>query len=155
MAGYFLDTSAFVKRYHAEVGTTQLDGLFARPGETLVISKLGLVEAISAFALKVRTGEIASPDFAAARKRLLGDVAQRTVLVGRVLVRHFNRAGELIARHALTRRLRTLDALQLAIALDYQQEKRIQCFVCADQILCDVASLEGLACINLLSAPTA
>jgi hypothetical protein len=43
-----------------------------------LISRLGLVEAVSAFALKVRDGQIQAGDFSAYRKRLLADVRNRT-----------------------------------------------------------------------------
>jgi hypothetical protein len=44
--------------------------------------------------------------------------------------------------------LRTLDALQLAVALRTHRVSPIDHLVAADQRLCDVAVLEGLAVIN-------
>jgi hypothetical protein len=44
--------------------------------------------------------------------------------------------------------LRTLDALQLAVALDLAAQDLVEHFVVADQPLADVASLEGLKIIN-------
>jgi hypothetical protein len=57
-------------------------------------------------------------------------------------------AGDLIAKHGTTRQIYTLDALQLAVALSVQQPAPIDHFVCADQRLCAIAALEGLAVIN-------
>jgi hypothetical protein len=53
MLRYFLDTSALVKRYRNEQGTDRVDVLFAEPGAILIVSRLGLVEAVSAVAMKV------------------------------------------------------------------------------------------------------
>jgi predicted nucleic acid-binding protein len=144
MAGYFLDTSALVKRYQAEIGTAAVDAIFAEADRSLLVSRLGLVEAVSALALKVRTGEIQLPDFSIARKKLLGDVKGRSLAVVRVLVGHYRYAEQLIERYGLTRRLRTLDAVQLAIALECEAKGRVQSFVCADALLCEIAELEGM-----------
>ena len=61
---------------------------------------------------------------------------------------HFECAGDLIVRHGKPRQIHTLDALQLAVALSIQLPGPIDQFVCADQRLCDIALLEGLAVIN-------
>jgi hypothetical protein len=50
--------------------------------------------------------------------------------------------------HRLVRQIRSLDALQLSVALQLHEAAPIDHFVCADQRLCDVAVLEGLAVIN-------
>ena len=151
MGSYFFDTSALVKRYRPEEGTAVIDRLFAEDGASPVISRLGIVETISALALKVRTGELELADYAMARKKFLGDIANRTVTVVRLLVAHFRNAEGLVNRHGPSRRLRTLDALQLSIAVDLNQQKRIGTFVCADGTLCEIASLEGLVTLNPLA----
>jgi hypothetical protein len=48
----------------------------------------------------------------------------------------------------MSRQLRSLDALQLAVALRLHQAMPIDQFICADQKLCDIARLEGLPVIN-------
>ncbi|HZW30431.1 MAG TPA: hypothetical protein VFF52_06950 [Isosphaeraceae bacterium] len=48
----------------------------------------------------------------------------------------------------MSRQLRTLDAIQLAAALHPHRSFPVDHFVCADQRLCDVAILEGLAVIT-------
>ena len=45
-------------------------------------------------------------------------------------------------------RLRTLDALQLAVALALSHQGMIDHFVCADYRLCEMAIVEGLSVIN-------
>ena len=57
MSRNFLDTSALVKHYHAEAGTDVVDRVIDEVGAELLIARLTLVETISAFAMKVRTGE--------------------------------------------------------------------------------------------------
>ena len=53
MARYFFDTSAFVKFYHAEVGTGKVSAMFSEQGREIRISSIGLLEVQSAFAVKV------------------------------------------------------------------------------------------------------
>ena len=71
MTFYFVDTSALVKRYHLETGSSKVAMIFTSPESMRFISRLGLVEATSAFAVKVREGLIQTTDFYAYRKRLL------------------------------------------------------------------------------------
>jgi hypothetical protein len=66
----------------------------------------------------------------------------------RILNVHYRVAEEIIGRHGMSRQVRTLDAIQLAVALHFHQAFPIDSFVCADQRLCDVAALEGLSVIN-------
>ncbi len=44
--------------------------------------------------------------------------------------------------------MRTLDALQLAVALEVQDRVGVEALVAADKILCEVATLQGFAVIN-------
>jgi hypothetical protein len=103
---------------------------------------------LSGFAGKVRTGAFSSTDFANLRRRFLADVRKRMVRPIRVLNVHYQIAGDLIGKHAMSRQLRALDAIQLAVASHLHRSFPIDHFVCADQRLCDVAALEGLAVIN-------
>jgi predicted nucleic acid-binding protein len=62
----------------------------------------------------------------------------------RLLVRHYQDAERLLRQHGPVRRLRTLDALQLAVAIDLHGKNAIQRIVSADRDLLVVASVEGL-----------
>lgn len=64
MSRYYFDTSALVKNYHFETGTQEVQRILAEVGSEFVISRLAAVEMLSAFAGKVRTGDISSADFA-------------------------------------------------------------------------------------------
>jgi len=148
MPHYFFDTSALVKHYHTELGSTRVDQILGEAGSDYSIARLTLTEVPSVFAKKVRVGEIADADFDRLRLRFYADVRNHTVTPVRILNAHFESAGDLIARHGKTRQIHTLDALQLAVALSIQQVVAIDHFICADQRLCDIASLEGFAVIN-------
>lgn len=148
MTRYFLDSSALVKHYHTELGTDAVDRIIGEAGAELLIARLTLVETISVFAIKVRTGEFDAAEFARLRGLFASHVARRRYQVFRLLNVHHDRARDLIANHGLCRQIRTLDALQLSVALHLHQVVPIDQFVCADQRLCDIALLEGLAVVN-------
>jgi predicted nucleic acid-binding protein len=148
MPRYFLDTSALVKHYHGEPGSSRVDSILGESGSEYFIARLTLAEAPSVFAKKVRTGEIADIDFDRLRLRFFDDVRTRILTPVRILNAHFESAGDLIARHGKARQIHTLDALQLAAALSIRQPAPIDQFICADQRLCDIAVLEGLTVIN-------
>jgi predicted nucleic acid-binding protein len=148
MARSFFDTSALVKYYHPETGTAAVDRLIGDPGAELVISRLTLVETVSVFATKVRTGEFNAAHFARLRGLFATDIARRRYRVVRMLNAHYDRAQDLIRSHGLARQIRTLDALQLSVALRLHQAAPLDHFVCADQRLCDLATREGLSVLN-------
>ena len=103
---------------------------------------------LSGFAGKVRTGHLSSSDYGVLRKRFLSDIRKKTVRPLRVLNAHYQLASDLIGKHAMSRQVRTLDAIQLAVALHFHRSLPLDHFVCADQRLCGVARLEGLSVIQ-------
>ena len=148
IADYFFDTSALVKNDHAETGTADVQRMLREAGSEFLISRLATVEMVSGFAGKVRTGLCSSSDFDKLRRRFYADVRMRMVRPIRIVNVHYQIAGDLIAKHAMSHPLRTLDAIQLAVALHIHRSVPIDHFVCADQRLCDVATLEGLTVIK-------
>lgn len=148
MPGHFFDTSALSKHYHPEPGTVAVDGWLSAPGVTPRISRLTVVEIQSVFAKKVRTGAITATDFQLLCRQFRKDVAAKRLAVVRVTTPHFQRAEELIRRLAAAQNLRTLDALQLAVALSLNEPDPPVSFVCADSALCAVAAAEGLTVLN-------
>ena len=54
----------------------------------------------------------------------------------------------MLVKHGAAEALRTLDALQLSVALRLKRAGLVTVFVAADQRLCKVAALEGFAVIN-------
>ena len=146
MPADFLDTSALAKHYHPELGSAEIDRLWAVPTHVLFVSRLSALEIVSVFAGKVRAGAISVADFDALRRRFWADLTKTRRLNGtRLLVAHFQEAERLLRQHGPARRLRTLDALQLAVALDLHQGNAIQRIVSADKDLLAVAAVEGLS----------
>lgn len=148
MSRYFFDTSALVKNYHAEVGTADVQRMPAEPDSEFYVSRLATVEMLSGFAGKVRTGVFSSTAYGILRRRFLADIRNRRLRPLRILNLHYQMAGDLIGKHAMSRQLRTLDALQLAVALHFHRSFPVDHFVCADQKLCDVAAAEGLTVLK-------
>jgi predicted nucleic-acid-binding protein len=56
MANAFIDTNALVKYYHPEEGTQEVTQIIEEPVSRHYISRLSLVETVSAFAVKFRQG---------------------------------------------------------------------------------------------------
>ena len=96
MTRYFLDSSALVKHYHTELGTDAVDRIIGEAGAELLIARLTLVETISVFAIKVRTGEFDVLEFARLRALFATHIARRRYQVFRLLNVHYVRARELI-----------------------------------------------------------
>jgi hypothetical protein len=148
MPNYFLDTSGLVKHYHPEVGTIEVDRIWADPTAKLFISRLSVVETVSVLAKKVRNGVLSAADFTLTRRRFFADIRQRRPVVVRMLVRHFQDADRLLQKHGLSRSLYTLDALQLAVALDLQHRGVLDEVVAADHVIVTLGRLEGLRVFN-------
>jgi predicted nucleic acid-binding protein len=148
LLGYFLDSSAIGKLYHVEVGTPVVQALLTQADSTLYISRLAVVEVPSAFAGKVRTGQLTVADIDLLRARFRGDLRRRILRTVAMTAGHFRDAERLINAHGVHARLRTLDAVQLAVALGLQKRGLVENFVCADKVLCQVAESVGFAVLN-------
>jgi predicted nucleic acid-binding protein len=148
MTYYYWDTSAMAKHYHVEAGTPEVDAMLAEPEAIHIISRLGVVELRSIAARMVRMGVFSTTDFHLACQHTSRDMTHGLYLVVPVLTHHFEAAEQLLTTHATAISLRTLDALQLAVALDFQGQVGIDYFVCADTDLCRVATAEGFAVLN-------
>lgn len=149
MPNYFLDTSALAKCYHTENGSDFVDRLLEQAGSRSWISHLSIVEFESVLAIKTRTREIDPPALEVARRRFRADLAQQRLLVGPPFHEiHFHSARRLLSQYGVTDGLRTLDALQLAVALDLKQCGHVGVLVAADQRLCRVSALAGCPAVN-------
>lgn len=120
----------------------------AKPGSQYFISRLTIVEMESVFAMKARAGEIDQKAVLIARRRLEADLGHSPLLVAAVNDEHFRGARQLLFKHGAVEALRTLDALQLSVALGLKRAELVTVFVAADQKLCRVATLEGFAVTN-------
>lgn len=151
MPVYYYDTSAIVKYYNIEGGSSTVVSLLERQENRHYISRLTGVELDSAFARLIRTGFIQEEDFNIFKKRFLADLKNKKLQVVRLLSRHFKMAEELIEKHGFEKGIRTLDAIQLSVALDMKDRVDLNYFVCSDSNLCKIAEQEGLLVINPLN----
>jgi predicted nucleic acid-binding protein len=145
MAGYFLETSALVKRYVAERGSGWVTAL-TNPGtgNACWLAATSRVEVLSAFYLKVRTGHLTQAQARRADQVFRQELATHYQLIP-VRNKVLNRAMRLVARYPL----RAYDAMQLAAALYLLGHHTTlglpaPTFVCADQSLNLAAVAEGL-----------
>ena len=149
MAGYFLDTSAVAKLYHQEPGSEYVERILNQQGSRGIISRLSLIEFESVLAIKVRTGVLDTTGRTIALRRFRADVARNRIIVGPpIQEKHFQSAARLLRAHGVDRALRTLDAIQLAVALDLRKAAWISVLVSSDQRLCVVAELCGRPAID-------
>ena len=151
MATYFFDYSALVKRYHPEVGTADVNRLFSEQHSRHFIARLAVVEVQSALVRKVREGLISLTDLDVVRQRFLEEITQRRLQVVRMTDLHYHTAERLIRQYGPQPgqpRLRTLDALQLAVALEVHQQTQLNFFVSADENQCSAAKAEQLVILN-------
>jgi uncharacterized protein len=149
LTGYFLDTSALAKLYHEEIGSEYVESILNRPGSKAIVSQLSLVEMESVFAIKVRTGALDESGRSLALRRLRADIARDRLFVGPPIEpKHYRSAAKLLRLHGVSRGLRTLDALQLAIALDMLEASWISVMLSADKRLCEVAEVCGCPAVD-------
>ena len=78
---YFFDSSALVKLYHSERGSSRVEAAFREPDRQIIVSRLAGVEFHSALSLKVRTGQLGVDESASLRLRFLGDVTAGAIAV--------------------------------------------------------------------------
>lgn len=157
MGAYFLDTSALVKRYIAEVGHEWVEAICNPDAEhTIIISQAALVEAVATFCRKARDPNVVQRITEADRDQAIAVFrrdAKRQYNVVPVTTTLYTRAGNLCLHH----RLRAYDAVQLACALATRDKLAalgvVPVFVCADLTLLTIAATEGLAISNPHTQP--
>ena len=149
MTGYFLDTSALAKLYHGEPGSDYVEGALNQPGSKGIVSRLSLVEMESVFAIKVRTGAPDGNGRSLALRRLRADIARDRLIVGPPMEpKHYRSAARLLRLHGVSRGLRPLDSLQLAVALDMLEASWISVMLSSDKRLCEVAEACGCPAVD-------
>jgi predicted nucleic acid-binding protein len=148
MARYFFDSSALAKLYQAEAGSANVEAIFREANGTIIISRLTVVEINSIFSRRVRMGDLNVADATLLRNHFLNDVATKAFTVVGIIDQHFSEAERLLIQYAGTKSLRTLDALQLAVALDVFRRGSLNSVLAADKTLIEVAAAEGLPVTN-------
>ncbi|MEF8781143.1 MAG: type II toxin-antitoxin system VapC family toxin [Haloferacaceae archaeon] len=138
----FFDTSALVKRYAEEDGTDVVDELIEADDEPIVITSLTVIEMTSAFRRKYNRDEITARERDGLLVAFFEDATDRYSIVP-IEAPTFEVAFDLVLQDDL----RTLDALQLAAALESAGDIDLR-FVCADRKLVTVAENSGLDAVN-------
>lgn len=144
----YFDSSALVKRYVVESGTSWVQTRCSDPAQIVAVAEIGLVEIAAAFAGKLRGGFITSDEYGNIRFDLERDAQEEYVLVG-IQRTAIDDAIELTSRH----RLRGYDAVHLACALRLNQALSTYALpslvlISSDTDLLAAAEAEGLGVDN-------
>lgn len=148
MAHYYVDTSAIVKKYVPEPGTTWVRILLDNPDHVMFISQLTYVETSAALAALVRTGRLSRRRGFIAYDEFRGDVMRGLYVALPALQSLVERAADLAQKHPL----KAYDALHLATALHLQSELashgRSATLIGGDNRMLEAAAAEGLPVEN-------
>lgn len=106
------------------------------------------MEIYSALAIKVGSGQLTREAAQVLTDGVLSDLASGRIKPYSVTDRHFADAERMIRQFSYDRRLRSLDAIQLSVALDLRSQGLADSIVTADRAVQDVAGMVGLAVIN-------
>lgn len=141
MSLFFVDTSAPAKRYVAETGSLWVRSwILPKFGNQIVISRITSVEIVSLLARKQREGVLAAADILRVRNNFFAHMHNQYLTIG-----FEDRVLKVSRRLLLKYPLRTLDAIQLASALEIKQDLgAYPTFISADTRLLTVAAAEGL-----------
>jgi predicted nucleic acid-binding protein len=145
MSGYIVDSSALIKRYVQEDGTTWVRRLTRRSvGNPIYLARITTVEVTAAVARRRKGKTLSSAKASSILHRFRKHLAGRYTVI-ELTLRLFSEAMRLANTHAL----RAYDAVQLAAALEISQQRQDAGFgpvtlVSADQDLNTAATAEGL-----------
>lgn len=128
--------------------TSQVLKIFGERGRRILISRLTLVEIQSAVAVKVRTGAIEKETAEALRRRVVGHAASGELAVFTLTDARYAAAERLTAHHGFDQRLRTLDALHLAVAGDLREQGLVDCFLASDRAIREAALIERFSVLH-------
>jgi predicted nucleic acid-binding protein len=150
----YVDTSALVKRYVAEVGSAWVRRLLAHPAQYVIYTAaLAQAEVISALQRRVRAGRLERAQAQRLAQRIAGHFAQRyqVITITQAIV---DQSCGALQVHPL----RAADAIHLACALTIRriaQEQGLSppSFVVADTALLAAATAEGFVVDNPLLHP--
>jgi predicted nucleic acid-binding protein len=128
-----VDSSSFAKRYIQEVGSDELDDLLQNASE-LALCVILVPELISGLNRRLREGVLHARDYRKAKRLLLDDVRDATILQLTSAV--ISRSVSLLEGDVL----RAMDALHVACALEWKADL----FVTSDRRQLDAAINSGL-----------
>jgi predicted nucleic acid-binding protein len=128
-----VDSSSFAKRYVQETGSDKLDRLLQNASE-LALCIILVPEIISGLNRRLRERVLDAGDYRSAKRQLLNDVRDATVL--QITPAVISRSVKLLEENVL----RAMDALHVACALEW----RADLFVTSDRRQMMVADRSGL-----------
>jgi uncharacterized protein len=128
-----VDSSSFAKRYVREVGSDKLCRFLESAAE-LAFCVILVPEIVSGLNRRLRERRLTNADYRAAKKQLLDDVRDATIL--QITPSVVSRSVKLLENHVL----RALDALHVASALEWQADV----FVTSDKRQYKAAISSGL-----------
>jgi len=134
----FIDSSGLAKRYIKERGSEKFEEVLAGASE-VAVSLIAPPEIVSALCRLRRQNAISVAQYGQAKKGLFTDIEDMTIC--NVTVPVIGRAIELLERHPL----RTMDALHLACAIDWQADL----FVSSDRRQVSAALKSGLHVVQV------
>jgi predicted nucleic acid-binding protein len=134
----FLDSSGLAKRYIKERGSDKVEEVLSGAAEAAV-SLIGPPEIVSALCRLRRQSSISGSQYDLAKKALFRDIEDMSVC--NVTIPTVLRAIELLEKHPL----RTLDALHVACALEWQADL----FVSSDRRQLSAAAESGLRVLHV------
>ena len=145
----YFDSSALAKRYYEEIGTDFVNELCRQENIAIVISDITVAELGSAFAKKLREGNITEDEYIIMLDNLMKKYLKEYVRIAidfEILV---------LATHlAKKNSLRAYDSVQLACAMNFRETIALRepesnvAFVVADYTLEKAAIEEGFKTIN-------
>jgi predicted nucleic acid-binding protein len=143
MQSVFVDTSALVKYYYPEKDSDRIEHLLLT-ARRVCISSLSVTETASALMKKVRTGELKKTDELLIWNTFLDDLGTGRIDVLLPDERQYERAADIIRKLGARHGIRTLDAIQIAVA----QSAGDVSFLCADKVMAAVAEKVGMKVIS-------
>ncbi len=96
----------------------------------------------------MRTGLIDPQELEQLQGSFFADLKARRFRVVAIEPHHLRMAQDLIARYGISYALRTLDSIQLAVAMHVREASGLHVFAAADTRLCAAAAAEGFAVFN-------
>ncbi len=130
----FFDSSAFAKRYVEEPGSSIIEEI-CYDSSDLALSIICVPEILSALNRKLREKEIEESDYYLAKNKLFKEIEDISIL--NITPWVINKSIELLENNPL----RTLDALHIACALEWQPDL----FVSSDQRQINAVKKSGLS----------
>jgi len=144
----YFETSAVLKLYRREVGTSNVEAILRSATSKPFVSRFAVIEALSVFNRFVRKGTITIDDYRLFEGQFLADLKAGTFDILAVEDAHFDLAEHLILTYGIQRECQAPDAIHLAIAVSINRVGELREFVSPDRALLSLAAAEGLPTRN-------